>query len=69
MVRLVTLMSIDKRPQSPEIRDHAVAVMESMTQHLQQTYMEIAEEDAADSALQDIHKLVRRAREIKMLAA
>ena len=43
--------------------------MDSMTQHLQQTYMEIAEEDASDSALQDIHKLVRRAREIKMLAA
>lgn len=61
--------SADCHPQSPEIRDHAGGVMDAITPRLQDAYMQLAEEAHPDMATQQrVHKLVRRAKEIKILA-
>lgn len=43
--------------------------MDALTQRLQEAYMSVAESSSTDPILPRIHKLVRRAKEIKVVAA
>lgn len=55
--------------QDHSINEHATGVMDALTTRLQEAYMQIAETAPADPYLARIHKLVRRTKEVKSMAA